>query len=437
MSGVSAWYGFLRAYCRTRLGHHGDETGLRAHQARLLRRQLRRIGALSPHYRRYAGRPLEAWPVMDKAGMLAHFDEINTAGLRLSDVWAVALAAESRRDFAPTLDGYTVGMSSGTSGRRGVFVVSAREQAEWAGTVLARFVLRGLRRGQRVALFLRADSNLYHCVGLGGIRFRFFDLFQPFSGQVARLQAWQPDIVVAPPQVLLQIGLATRAGRVALRARAISVAEVLEPAERALLATQFGQLGEIYQASEGFLGMRCAHGNLHLNEEDLLIERDWLDGTRTRFVPVVTDLRRTLQPIIRYRLDDVLRMSGARCPCGRAALVVDAVEGRCDDQLLLPDEAGGVVTVFSDLVSRALAQVLPPEADYRLQQLGSRQLVLCADLEPDRLEAVRAHLVRLLAQQRVATGRVHWRLESKMPALDSGQKRRRICRMDAGPEDGP
>lgn len=34
------------------------------------------------------------------------------------------------------------------------------------------------------------------------------------------------------------------------------------------------------------------------------IEKEWLD--ETRFVPIITDLMRTSQPIVRYRLDDVL-----------------------------------------------------------------------------------------------------------------------------------
>lgn len=432
MSAVHSLYWFLRAYLRTRRQHFSSRPLLLQHQARLAAQLQAALGRSSPYYQAWAARPLAQWPPMDKTRMLGHFDQLNTAGLRLAEVWACALAGEARRDFAPTLRGYTVGMSSGTSGQRGVFVVSRREQAEWAGTLLARQVRQGLGPGDRVALLLRADSNLYHALSLGGvIALRYFDLFKPFPALLARLHAWRPSIVVAPPKVLREIAAAMLQGRIALTARAIAVAEVLEPADQLVLAQAFRAVGEIYQASEGFLGMRCEHGVLHLNEEDLLIEPDWLDPAHSRFAPIVTDLRRRVQPIVRYRLDDVLQLRPQPCPCGRATLALQAVEGRCDDQLLLPGAAGGQVTVFADVLSRALAQVLPPSVDYRLWQRGSCELLLQAPVSAAQLQAAAKHLDQLLAQQLVAVGRLRWKLERHIPPSPLDQKRRRIRRLGA------
>ncbi len=65
---------------------------------------------------------------------------------------------------------------------------------------------------------------------------------------------------------------------------------------------------------------------MHLNEPYLLIEREWLDREQTRFTPIVTDLWRRAQPVVRYRLNDVLqvkqgalslRSSGACIGCHR------------------------------------------------------------------------------------------------------------------------
>lgn len=35
-----------------------------------------------------------------------------------------------------------------------------------------------------------------------------------------------------------------------------------------------------------------------------------------RFTPVITDFTRQTQPIVRYKLDDVLVVSDKPCPCG-------------------------------------------------------------------------------------------------------------------------
>ena len=98
--------------------------------------------ARAPFYRaHFAGHDLAAWrtlPTVDKARMMANFDTFNTCGMTLAEALDAALRAERCRDFSPQVRGLTVGLSSGTSGHRGLFLVSRAEQAAWAGTILAR-----------------------------------------------------------------------------------------------------------------------------------------------------------------------------------------------------------------------------------------------------------------------------------------------------------
>ena len=386
----------LGAYRQARRLRFTDRAALVRHQDAMLDGFLRHVAAHSPCYRAYAGAPLAVWPRMDKARMLADFDRINTAGLRLTDVMAEALAAEHSRDFAPLLSGYTVGLSSGTSGRRGVFVVSDAERAAWAGTLLAKALPGGLfGQVHRVALLLRANSNLYETVRLPWLKFRFFDLFAPFDAVMADLAAYRPTVVVAPAQVLRELAL-QRDGLAAMPPfQAISAAEVLDARDRALIECAFGRVHELYQATEGFLAATCSHHRLHLNEEYLHVEPEWLpyagDGRR-RFVPVITDFSRLTQPVVRYRLDDILVAAQAPCPCGSATLAIDAIEGRCDDALVLPSTRAGNVTVFADLVNRVLARTLPPAVDYRLVQNEARVLRLHSEAD----DATAAHTVRVL-----------------------------------------
>lgn len=87
----------------------------------------------------------------------------------------------------------------------------------------------------------------------------------------------------------------------------ISVAEVLEDIDREFISTIFQQtVHQIYQCTEGFLATTCKHGTLHINEDLVHIEKEYLDQERGIFVPIITDFMRKTQPIIRYRLNDIL-----------------------------------------------------------------------------------------------------------------------------------
>lgn len=413
---------FLAAYAQGRYRHFPDRAALLAHQQRQLARFRHRVLPKSPYFRAFCQQPFADWPLMNKALMMQHFDTMNTAGLRLGEALALAQQAEASRDFRATLRGYSVGLSSGTSGQRGVFVLSGKERAQWAGVILGQMLPHGLCQRERIAFFLRADNPLYQGVRGARIDFRFFDLFRPFATLVAEVKRYRPGIIVAPAQVLCALA---PHGELA-GARVVSVAEVLDGASRAWLAERFAAVDEIYQATEGLLATTCALGRLHLNEDWLLIEEEALDAQR--FVPVITDFTRETQPIVRYRLDDVL-VRGEPCPCGSPRQTIARIEGRCHDSLVLPARGGGTVTLFADLCERALAQVLPPDADYQLEQHGACDIHLTLAGDDARLAACQRHLQAVFATQGVDNEALCWTLGHAPPARDVTTKRRRIRRL--------
>lgn len=123
-----------------------------------------------------------------------------------------------------------------------------------AAGVLAKVLPDGLFAKERVALFLRADNNLYQSVNNRWLSLDFYDLLAPFQAQLKLLQQRAPTIIVAPAQVLRALALEVMAGELTLKVKkVISVAEVLEPQDRELLRNVFHNVGEIYQATEGFL----------------------------------------------------------------------------------------------------------------------------------------------------------------------------------------
>ncbi|MBK5436445.1 adenylate synthase [Pseudomonas sp. TH32] len=354
---------------------------LEAWQARQLKYFLQQVLPQSHRFKGQVVTDLSALPLMDKTTLMGDFAGFNTRGLSLAQVLPVARRAEESRDFSPTLGDLTVGLSSGTSGNQGVFLVSSLERQRWAGILLARTLPRHLlprllfpwRAPLRIAFFLRANSRLYTTLASRRIDFAFHDLTLGLDAGLARLNTQQPDVLVAPATVLRGLAEAALAGRLSIRpSHILSVAEVLETADAEAAQAAFGVAPrQIYQASEGFLGYTCEQGTLHLNESHLHIEADWLDAARTRFQPIITDFSRRTQLIVRYRLNDVLRVTQAPCACGRVERAIAAVEGRMDDILWLPDVSGVQLrALYPDVLRRALLMHGECLREYEIHQQG-------------------------------------------------------------------
>lgn len=387
----------VAAYAAARLRRLPDRAAVEAWQRRRLRRVLTAARERYPFYRdvHSADSPaaqLAAFPVLEKADAVAHFADLNDRGLTLEACLAAARAAEARRDFTASLAGVSIGLSSGTTGRQTVFLTSPAERARWAGEALSRLLPGGLVRGGRVALVLRAGGPLYESVGSGRVAFRFFDLAVPAEEHVAALAAFHPTVLAAPPHVLRVVAGAVGRGAPIAPERVLSIAEVLDPHDQRAIEAGLGvRVDQVYQATEGFLGASCGEGRLHLNEDLVLVEREWHDDGR-RFTPVVTDLFRTTQAVIRRRLDDVLVAGDGSCPCGSPFAALDAVEGRADDVLLfrlavagaeaggagVPGAPGDLRPFYADFVRGAVLGV-DGVADFRVTQQAPGSVALAVD----------------------------------------------------------
>lgn len=356
------------AFVRSRWGvrmqtRRGLERRRRRAIRRLLAERMPRAGHLATRFERLAD-----VPVVDKVTVLTDFAGFNVHGIDLDTALAAARAAERSRDFSGVLPGgITVGLSSGTSGRPGVFLVDGGERMRWAGTVLGRLLdrrsvvqlVQPWRPPVRIAFCLRANSTLYESVASRRLDFRFVDLVAPFAEVLAAVAAARPDVLVAPSSVLAELARAATRGELAIGPRlVVAVAEVLDPADADLVERTWAvRPRRVYQATEGLLALDCAHGRLHLNEQAVVFEPEWLDDERRRFTPVVTDLERRTQLVVRYRLDDVLRLptDAAPCPCGDPARVLEAVEGRADEVVEAVGADGERVRIFPDTIRRAMA----------------------------------------------------------------------------------
>jgi len=376
-----------------------------------LRRFLRQAARDCPHYQGVDPAKLENFPLMAKRNFLAHFAGLNRHHITLEEATATALRAERERDFQPQLPGgVTVGLSSGTSGTRHVFLVGRADRCRWAGQIFARMLsresLRQLitpwRPPLRIAFFLRASSNLYTTLRSRRVQFSYYDLTRPFADLLQDLARQQPHILVAPATVLAEIAKhhlrhSSSGLRHSSLRQVISVAEVLDTRDRELIVQAFGlPVGQIYQAAEGFLGATCAHGRIHLNEDSLHIERRWIDEKRDRFQPIITDFSRQTQWFVRHHLTDVLRPSTTPCPCGARTTSLDSIEGRAEEILWSRDAASGTPQpVFPDVLRQALYTLPQPPEHYRIEQHRDDWLVHVQPFENSLEAEVRHALTHL------------------------------------------
>ena len=125
---------FLATFIRTRWFPRKTRAALLAWQQRALAGQLAFFRRHAPYFRN--GIDFARFQ-MDKTLMMDNFDALNTVGIGKEAAVKVALEAERSRDFSPAIGHVSVGLSSGTSGHRGLFLTTPEEQAMWAAAVLA------------------------------------------------------------------------------------------------------------------------------------------------------------------------------------------------------------------------------------------------------------------------------------------------------------
>jgi len=336
--------------------------------------QQKRLGSVvshaaghSPFYReRLAGvlgeAPVELsrLPTLNKSEMMEHFDELVTDGrLRRDSLlgWVEGLDHEELY-----LDCYRVMTTSGSSGRKGLFVF---DRSEWQ-MILAQFLrysaMAGVRprlpRRLRIAAIVGASpthmsQQISASVAVGIHRVRALSVTQPVEQLVEDLNRFQPEFVAAYPSVATRLAEEQLAGRLRLTLSGMSTSSELRTTEMTeRMVEAFGvRPFDLYATTEGLWGCECEyHQGIHLFEDFALLEN--VDdaglpvplgepGTRL----LVTSLHNLVQPIIRLEVSDAVTLDPEPCPCGRTLIRTRAIEGRTDEVLFSPARRGGEVMV--------------------------------------------------------------------------------------------
>jgi phenylacetate-coenzyme A ligase PaaK-like adenylate-forming protein len=391
-------------------------------------RQRQRLADLLHHARRHTrlhaerlrglpdDAPLATLPVLDKATLMARFDD-SVADPALTLAVVRDFVADPLRIGTPLLGRYAVWESSGTSGRPGLFVQDAQAMAVYDA-------LEALRRAPRTAAAGPSRFNpldpfgLFDAWGrwaaLGGAgdrwafvgvidghfasqvsvqrlrrlnpwlaqQMRSFSILQPLQVLVQELNGWAPTVLATYPTAAAMLADEVRRGSLHLPLRELLTGgETLGEAVRRHVGTAFGcPVHDSYGASEFLtIAADCAQGRLHVNADWVILEPVDAQGRPTPAGELshdllLTNLANRVQPLVRYRLGDRVRVLPGRCACGSPLPAVEVL-GRHDDALHLAGRGGRRVT----LLPLALSTVLEDEAgvfDFQLLQRGPRTLAL-------------------------------------------------------------
>ena len=392
-----------------------------------MKKHVKFIRKNSPFYaRHWDGLSDDQWaefPLIDKSVMMENLGDLLTVRLDVEQATKLAKKAEQSRDFSSKIGPYSIGFSSGTSGSRGMHFVSEKEQASWAGFMLSRGLDDSILSRQKIGLILRANSNTFESIGSKRIKFKFYDLMKPLEEIHQMILQDDLDILIGPPSVLRYLADVKSPLKVN---KLVSAAEVLDEIDRRHIEQHFGQIAhQFYSSTEGEIAATCEFGTLHLNEGIMVIQKEWVDEEKGWYHPIISDFKRSTQPIIRYRLNDILVASKQPCKCGDARESIDSIMGRQDDIFLLKKRNGGEYEqIVPDFIRRAVMQMHPDITAYRAIQRSADEIEV--QLLPEDLEQVSLEGFDLVWQQKnVETPKI---IITKYEHKPSATKLRRIQR---------
>lgn len=441
---------------------HGPAAGIARRREQRLQQLLAHAREHVPlHARRLQGRAgtpeLADWPVLHKSELMADFDA-SLAEHALTRAAVLAHLADPLRRGQPLPGGLIAWESSGTSGVPGLFVQDAAALAVYDAIEAVRRPPRdGHSPGEPPPLWA-AFNPMAAALGatLGALwpttlaerwafvgvidgpfashttiqrlrrlnpwlapRLRSFSLLQPLPALVRALNDWAPTVLASYPTAAAMLADEAAAGRLKLPLREVMTGgETLTVGTRRHVARQLGcPVHDSYGASECLtIANECSHGRLHLNADWVVLEpvdaqgRAVAPGTLSHGM-LLTNLANALQPLVRYAMDDRIRLPEAPCACGSPLPLLEVL-GRHDDPLHLAGPGGAAVT----LLPLALSTVLEEDAgvyDFQLRQLDARTLSLRLGAEAAATPAVVERCTEALQAYARAQGLTRLRIRTE------------------------
>jgi len=207
---------------------------------------------------------------------------------------------------------------------------------------------------------------------------------QPLSKTVEELNAWRPEVLVAYASMLGILAEEQLAHRLHIDPKFIySASEVLTLQTRKRIKEAWGiepfnQYVATEAASIAAERQSCRHMYFL---EDLVITE--IVDEKYRPVPpgeygakiLVTTLFSRTQPLIRYEINDSVRVSAEPHNCRLPFTVLESIQGRMEDSITLPAASGGQVLIRPLVINRIM-DIVPVSGWQVIQQADNGLVVL-------------------------------------------------------------
>jgi phenylacetate-coenzyme A ligase PaaK-like adenylate-forming protein len=384
---------------------------------------------------------LASLPVMTKDDLMSEFSSVVTDPRLTLDV--VEDHVEHVDDNEYLFDRFRAVTSSGSSGRRGVFVY---DWEEWTTLALMQGRSRlgtadNSSRPQGVAtasLFAGAGAHLSRVmrtfVAEPGDEVHHLPMTLPVGAVVRGLNAVQPELLMGYPSALDLVVREAQAGRLRISPRYVETGgELLMERTRVAVREVWGvEIDDSWAIVEGVYAFSCPSSRaMHLPDDLVIIEpvdingRPVLPGEPATKL-YLTNLYNHTQPLIRFEIADGLTVLDDPCPCASAHRRITDLTGRAD----IVFEYDGAVRVHP-MVLRLELHDERYVTEYQVRQTARGVCVKVVTDRPQDLDQIRNRLTQRLATAGLRDPEVTVESVDRLERLAAGKLRQFIPRLGA------
>lgn len=348
---------------------------------------------------------------------MEHWDSIVTdSALRLQNVQAFVTSLQSHRRY---MGEYYVAATSGSTGRKGVFVYN---EQEWM-TILASYarandwagVEAGLTKRLKVAVVSSRTPSHQSAVVGSSLRSWLvptlrLESTEPIETIVAQLNQFQPRSLVGYASMIRMLAQEQHEGRLQIYPEALFCAsEVLTEEAREIIYRAWQiQPFNVYAATEtaGIASETIAHDGLKMYEDLVCIESV---NEKNLTVPagefgakvLATVLFTRTLPLIRYEITDSIAISDRLSSTGFPSRMVDGVQGRTEEILSFTGRFGELIKIQPHVFHPIMKRIESGGWQILQQQDSSLLLRLVQVPSPFHADTVIAELHAVLTEHGV------------------------------------
>jgi len=350
-------------------------------------------------------------PTINKSIMMDNFTDLNTCRIIKEDVMKYIVEKENDKDYLGYYqDEFVIGLSSGTSGNKGIYITPKEMTKRLPSVFLARSGISLKMLPYKILFVLRVFSQGFEDINSSLISLNYCSTMERVEDIIKRINNLKINILMAPPSLIRELLPYSNEIQPKIK-RIITYAEVLEDVDKERFEKEFNtKVIEIYQASEGQIASACKYGHLHINEELVyielydqhgnLIEEDNIIGHKM----ILTNLINYAQPLIRYEMNDMIVLD-KDCPCGSKYRRIKKVLGRHDDLLYFYDNSNNRKYVFPDLFVRWIIVCSENIREFQVIQNSINQINIYIDTidneDKELLNTIKSKVVKELSEFKI------------------------------------